>query len=71
MSLFLFIPAGLEIIPSCHFFSVNKRVVVKMDPDVKKILILLIFQLTLFTTLECISREEERIFCGIGNKYNA
>ena len=52
-----------EILPSCHFFfSINLWVVLKMDPDVKKLVILLIWQLSLFTTLECISREEERIF---------
>ena len=32
-----------------------------MDPDVHKLVILLIFQLSLFSTLECISRGKEAI----------
>ena len=34
----------------------------KIYPDVYKLVILLIFQLSLFTTLECISRDEKKIF---------
>lgn len=36
-------------------------VLVKMDPDVRKLVILLIYQLSLFTTLECICTEKEMI----------
>src|ERR1700738_3161390 len=32
-----------------------------MDPDVKRLITLLIFQLSLFATLECICREKEAI----------
>ena len=34
----------------------------EMDPDVRKLLILLMFQLSLFTTLEYISIDQERVF---------
>ena len=44
--------------PRASFFNPG---LVKMDPDVHKLLLLLILQLSLFTTLECICSDYERI----------
>ena len=42
-----------------------------MDPDIKKLVILLIFQMSVLITLECMAKEETRIFWVIGNNFVA
>lgn len=39
---------------------------VEMDPDVHKVTILFIFHISLFNTLECMSRDEGRFLYGTG-----
>ena len=38
------------------------RTLLNMDPDIKKLAILLMFQLSMFSTLECIARDETAVF---------
>ena len=40
-----------------------------MDPDIKKLALLLVFQLSLLSTLECMARDDIAIFCVTGNNY--
>ena len=40
-----------------------------MDPDMKKLALLLVFQLSLLSTLECMARDDIAIFCVTGNNY--
>ena len=49
----------------------ESRKILTMDSDIKKLTMLLIYQLLIFSMLECIASAENAIFWGIGNIFVA
>ena len=59
---FLLSQASSSAALSQLLLSSQSRHTVNMDPDVHKLIILLVFQLSLLTTLECLSRDDRLTF---------
>ena len=51
-----------RVVTSQLHVTSESRHFVKMNPNFKKLTILFLFQLSLFTTLECMFKDEEAIF---------